>query len=325
MKEIAKKTEEKNEMAVGSAMIQLMKMGLIDRFDIPGQRVKGTRVKAPQQRASQIPVDEKQLREKEARDREKLKSMIEFCYARSCREAWILNYFGSEPKSCGRCDDCRKSAGEERRVPNDEERMIIRKTLSGVARMSWKTSKGWKARFGKGKIVKMLVGSKAQDIKDGKLDQLSTYGLLRQEGQEYVSTLLNNLISAGLLVVDAGEYPTVTLSASGSKMMRDETYECTLAIPKESLKTYNADQGGPSSLTLKPHDFDGALYDELRAVRRKLAQHENCPEYVIFSNKVIENLCIYRPQSAEEALQIQGVGKVKVRQYFPEFLPLLKR
>lgn len=230
MKMIAKHAGEKNEMAIGSAMIQLMKMRLIDRFDLPGQRIKGTRVNVPHQRASQIPVEVKQLAEKEDRDREKLKSIIDFCYAKSCREAWVLNYFGAEPVRCGRCDDCRSRTDEGGRVPTSEERVAIRKVLSGVARMSWKNEAGWKARYGKGKIVKMLIGSKAKDIVSANLDQLSTFGILKKEGQEYVMELVNSLIAAGFLRVESGEYPTITLTATGDGLMRNVEHECFLTL-----------------------------------------------------------------------------------------------
>ncbi len=326
MKELSEEIGEKNSMAVTSAIIQLMKLGVIDRFDVPGQRKKGTRLKGPQQRASQLVIDEHKLSEKESRDRDKLKSMVEFCYAQSCREAWILNYFGSTPAPCGRCDYCRNNEKQVARTPTAEELILIRKTLSGIARMSWKQKDGWKARFGKSKIAKMLSGSSAKEIKESKLDELTTYGLLKQEGVNYVMALINTLIVAQLVKVESGEYPTITLTEKGDAIMRDgdQASELSLSLPDEGLKTVNASSSITLSGGLDSHEFDEKIYEELRAVRKRLSKEEGLPEFMILSNKVLERLCIHRPQNNAEAEKIPGIGSVKVAKYFPSFLPLLK-
>src|SRR6266478_4820848 len=110
--------------------------GYIDRFDIPGRRVRGTRLLQPDVRGTQLKLAAAKLREKERRDRAKLKLMIEFAYARTCRQQAILRYFGEEdPARCGNCDICLETAGPAR-APIADEALIVRKALSGVARMS---------------------------------------------------------------------------------------------------------------------------------------------------------------------------------------------
>ena len=319
IQEITEATGEKNSMAIGSAITYLLKSRVIERFDIPGQRLKGTRLLQPQLRSNQLNIDEQALKDKEDRDREKLKGMIEFCYAQTCRESWILDYFGSEPSSCGRCDVCRDKNSRIPEIPNETEQLIIRKTLSGVARMSKKVRGQWQARFGKGKIVKMLIGSKSQEIIDQGLDQLSTYGLLKKEGNDYVSALVGHLVNAQLLSVEPGDYPVITLTAKGHQAMTLGKVDSPILLPDpKSLKKGKSSKPSPTS-HLAVKDFNTELYEELRSIRKELAQENGLPEFMIFSNKVLENLCIYRPQNADEALAIPGLGPAKVNTYYPEF------
>ena len=186
----------------------------------PGSAFAGTRLLKPEVRGEQLKLDAAKLREKERRDRAKLKIMIDFAYARECRQQAILRYFGEvDPARCGNCDVCLETAGPPR-APTDEEALIVRKALSGVARMSCGHRTAWQPRFGRGRIVQTLVGSRSRRSSDARLDQLSTYGLLKSEGVAYSNQLLRELQDAGMLVSSGGQYPMVTLTHRGDKVMK---------------------------------------------------------------------------------------------------------
>jgi ATP-dependent DNA helicase RecQ len=307
----------KNSMAVSSALAALGRAGYIERFDIPGKRLRGTRLKKPDVFARALELDEAALEEKERRDRDKLKSMVELCYARTCRQQWILGYFGEEDADiCGNCDICRDSEGNDQRAPTEEEALIVRKALSGVARMSRKTADGWEGRYGRGKIVQMLCGSRSQEILAGGLDQLSTYGLLKEQGTGYLNALMRAMGDAGLVRVDAGEYPLLTLTALGEKVMRGGG-KYRLAWPSQS-------SGGGQVDSLADQGFDGGLYSMLRDLRASLAKRDEVPPYVIFSNKTLEALARYRPTTVAEGLAVPGIGEAKAQRYLPAFLAVLK-
>ncbi|MCX6866119.1 MAG: RecQ family ATP-dependent DNA helicase [Verrucomicrobia bacterium] len=170
--EIAAGADVKNAIGVGSALALLARTGYLERFDVPKRRMRGTRLLKPEVTARQLKLDEAAIEEKDRRDREKLKAMVAMCYARVCRQQWILNYFGEHNAGvCGCCDVCREDGAGEARPPTEEEKLIVRKALSGVARMSRRTKGGWEARFGRGRIVQMLAGSKSQEIVSGRLGQ----------------------------------------------------------------------------------------------------------------------------------------------------------
>jgi ATP-dependent DNA helicase RecQ len=310
--EIAEGADVKNPMCVGSALSALVRAGVIERFDVPGRRTRGTRLTKPDVLARGLQLDETSIEEKDRRDRDKLKAMVELCYSRVCRQQWILQYFGeANAGGCGTCDVCRESGASEARPPTVEEALVVRKALSGVARMSRRGPEGWEGRFGRGRIVQMLTGSRSQEILGAGLDRLSTYGLLKEKGAGYLNGLLRALGDAGLLVTQTGEYPLLTLTSLGEEAMRGEgSYK--LVWPESD--------GAKVETGLKEHDFDGTLYSMLRDLRAKIAKEEDAPPYVVFGNKTLEAFVRFRPRSVDEALRIPGVGVVKAQRYLEPFL-----
>ncbi|MCU0780686.1 MAG: ATP-dependent DNA helicase [Akkermansiaceae bacterium] len=315
--EMAAGLDVKNGMAVGSALTTLARAGYIERFDIPGKRLRGTRLLQPEVPARGVELDEDALEEKERRDRDKLKAMVDLCYARTCRQRWILGYFGEQGGRCGSCDVCREDGGGEARELADEERLVVIKALSGVARMSRRGRDGaWEGRFGRSRIVQMLAGSRSQEILSARLDQLSTYGILKDQGTGFLNALMRALDDAGLIQTQNGEFPLVALTDLGDSVMRGET-SCRLAWP-DARAGRTAREDPP-----KDHGFDEVIYSMLRDLRSKLAKRDSVPPYVVFSNRALEDLTRYRPLTVEDAMRLHGIGPGKARAYLPPFLKLL--
>ena len=315
--EIAEGADVKNAMSVGSALTVLARAGYIERFDIPGKRMRGTRLLKPDILTRSLALDEAAIEEKDRRDREKLKAMVEMCYSRACRQKWILNYFGEHDAGvCGSCDVCRENGAGDLRAPDAEEDLIVKKALSGVARMSRRTRDGWQPRFGRGRIVQMLAGSKSQEILAARLDRLSTYGILADKGAGYLNGLMRSLADAGLVqTITTGEYPLMTLTPLGDKVMRGQAAYQLIWPDAEA---------GRKEVALKDHGHDGRLYSMLRDLRAKMAKREEVPPYVIFSNKTLEALARYQPVNAEEALHVPGIGAAKLQRYAEPFLEAIR-
>ncbi len=311
----------KNGMAIGAALGTLMRGRWVERFDVPGSRAKGTRLLRPDVLTRDLTFDEAALEEKERRDREKLEKMVQLCYANTCRQQWILEYFGEENAPiCGSCDVCRGEENSERRAPTDDEDLIVRKFLSGVARMSRSTATGWEGIFGRGRIIQMLVGSKSQEILRVRLHELKTYGLLKKQGTAYLNALARSLNDGGLIVTQMGEYPLVTLTPRGDQVMRGKT-SYSLEWPSKEGLSKTSDDG----VELKDLGFDARLYDRLKDVRSRLAKGEQVPAYVIFSNETLEHLARLRPTTMDAGLLVKGIGEAKAEKYLEPFLKVIRQ
>lgn len=310
----------RNGMAIGAAIGALLRGRWVERFDVPGTRAKGTRLLRPDVLTRDLTLDEAALEEKERRDREKLEKMVQLCYANTCRQQWVLEYFGEvDAPVCGSCDVCRGEENSERRAPSDEEDLIVRKFLSGVARMSRRTATGWEGIFGRGRIVQMLVGSKSQEVLRVRLHELKTYGLLKKEGTAYLNALARSLTSGGLIVTQMGEYPLVTLTPRGEQVMMGKT-SYSLEWPSGDGSPKTSAEG----VELKDLGFDGRLYDRLKDVRTRLAKAAQVPAYVIFSNDILEHLARLRPKTMDAGLLVKGIGETKAEKYLEPFLKVIR-
>lgn len=324
IEEITSAVEVKNGMAVSSALAVLGRAGYLERFNVPGQRRRGTRLRQPEVQASGLEIDREALEEKERRDRQKLQAMVGLCYGAGCRQRAILEYFGEEePGECGTCDVCRSDYGTDRRAPTGAEDLVVRKVLSGVARMSRRTSKGWEGIFGRGRIVQMLTGSKSQEIMRVRLHELSTYGILKGKGTAYLNELFHSLHAAGLLVTQRGEYPLVTLTSKGEQAMKGEI-EYSLVWPETLRESTAKSSGGGAEAEGELPPLDPVLYARLKDLRTSLAKEHRLPLYGVFSNKTLEDLARIRPTSEEEAMGIKGVGAVKAERFLAPFLELFR-
>ncbi|MDQ8191997.1 ATP-dependent DNA helicase RecQ [Roseibacillus persicicus] len=299
-----------NGMAVGSALSLLARIGYVQRFDVPGQRLRGTRLLKPNE---PLELDEAAMEEKERRDRQKLDSMIALCESGGCRQEWILDYFGEEGRECGTCDVCRSGQSGDKRDLTEPEKLIVKKALSGVARMSERLGRTWQPRFGRGKIILMLTGSQSQEIMNAGLNRLSTYGILKEEGAAFLNELFPALADAGLVqTIRKGDYPLMILTERGHAVMMGKR-EVRLSWP--SRKVASASDEGP---------FDSRVYSRLADLRTRLCKEEGCAPYMVLSNRALEGLARALPKTINEALEIPGIGPAKAGQYGEQFLAIIR-
>jgi ATP-dependent DNA helicase RecQ len=314
----ARVDHENNDMAVHSAITILDRHGVIDRYDIPGKRIRGTRLLQRNLQPFQLPIDTVALREKEKRDRAKLKSMVDYAYSRECRQKIILRYFGDiEFTSCGGCDRCSIVRGKNLRPPTEEELIVVRKALSAVARMSFRTKEGFMPRFGRNRVIQVLVGSRVKEILETGLNELTTYGLLKQKSSNYLHELFRELEEANLIYSTGGQYPMIGLTESGVAVMQNLA-SFNMVWPEESAPR----QGKGVVRELDDEaPFDPGLFEALRRTRAALAQEQGgVPHFVIFSDETLKAFARLKPASLETARRIRGVGEVKAAKYMPAFL-----
>ena len=320
----------KNSMAVSSSISMLARQGYIERFDVPGKRIRGTRMLQPKLLARDLKIDKTALQEKDRRDRSKLKSMIELCYAEKCRQQVILEYFGEEEAgTCGNCDVCKRAGTvASARAGTTEEMEMLRKALSGVARMSQKEEDGtWTPRYGKGRIIAMLQGSKSREVVDAGLDELTTYGLLKHVGQAGLQTLFKEMEKLQLVqTVSEGDYPLLTLTDKGSQIMRkggDVRMQWPSPSATKDAKKRGSKDASDDEIAARELGFDDVLFEKLKKRRNELAQREGVPAYVIFNNTTLEFFTRLQPKSVEAGRKIRGVGEAKAEKWLPAFVEVV--
>jgi ATP-dependent DNA helicase RecQ len=311
----------KNEMAVGSALYLLERAGFIQRDYRQGSRTYTTRLLEPVKSLDELPIDFERLDKKRERDFAKLHRLIEYADHHGCRHHFILKYFGDTEAgdSCTVCDNCAAKTDSPARLPTEVEMVAIQKALSCVAHVN--------GRFGRGRIAQCLVGSRSKEVLEARLDRLSTYGLLKDSGEDYIWGLLNALIRAGCLAVTSGQYPTLSLTELGSQVMRRKQ-QISLVLPelKATPRQPGRAQKGAPARAGNTAEYDVKLFEALRAWRReKATAMGNLPAYIIYPDRTLQELARVKPQSDVELLEVRGIGPAKARQFGKETLAVIHK
>ena len=275
--------------------------------------------------------------ERVAVEQHKLSSMVGFTQAQSCRRRVLLGYLGERLEAdCGNCDVC-LDPPELYDATEDAQ-----KALSCVYRLGW--------RFGAGHVVDVLRGSEKQRIFELGHERLSTYGIGADVSVDGWRSLLQQLVHLGLLYQEIGQYPVLKLTPAAMPVLRGtETLllarpRVKVARPEEpgekgrrrrgaagaragrstALAAGEARPGEPPLGDDARYGDDDALFEQLRALRRQIADREGVPAYVIFHDATLREIAAARPASEDELLDIGGVGERKLEKYGGEFLALLR-
>jgi ATP-dependent DNA helicase RecQ len=185
----------------------------------------------------------------------------------------------------------------------------------------------WTPRFGKGRIIAMLQGSKSREVLDAGLDELTTYGLLKHVGQAGLQSIFQEMEKLALVqTITEGDYPLLTITDKGSEIMRkggDVRMQWPSAeMPKEAKKR-TAKGVKEEEVVARELGFDEALFERLKKKRNEIAQREGVPSYVIFHNTTLEFFTRLKPSTLEAGKKIRGVGEAKAEKWLAEFLPVI--
>jgi ATP-dependent DNA helicase RecQ len=302
----------RSDMAVGSALAALERAGLIHREVPPGVRAYATAL-VPGADPAALEAEFERLGEKRRRDERKLRAMLRYVDAPGCRHAYLLNYFGERTaeEHCRACDNCRAIRHLARRPPTDAEWVVVQKVLSCVGRMN--------GRFGRGRVAQVLIGSRQQPVLEAGLDQLSTYGLLKDCGETYVREVIDELVRDGSIRVADGEYPTVSLSDRGREVIWKKATPRLVwpeprrpAAPKKKRSRLLAREGARA--------VDPALFEALRQWRLRVAKERKVPAYVICHDTTLAELAAIKPQTLADLEAVTGMGPSRVAQYGDDLL-----
>jgi ATP-dependent DNA helicase RecQ len=234
----------------------------------------------------------------------KLDQMVAYCELSTCRRQHLLSHFGENYKedNCGGCDNC-LSLKEE-----FDATIISQKILSAIIR----TGK----LYGMTYIIDVLCGANNHKIIERSHDKLSVYGIVNDFSREDLNYIINQLLSKKLLIRSDDEYPILTLSPAGEVFLRQRE---TLILPKLKPAPKLPRHGTKNKV-----EYDQELFENLRFLRKQIADDKGVPAFVVFGDLALVQMAFYLPQSVESFAQISGVGAEKLKQYGKIFTDAIK-
>ncbi|MCX6779839.1 MAG: DNA helicase RecQ [Candidatus Magasanikbacteria bacterium] len=238
----------------------------------------------------------------------KLSQMATLCEAHACRRRAILNYFDEEaPEKCDNCDVCLTVQEKF------DATVIAQKALSAVARLE--------SRYGLTYVVDFLRGSKNQKISEYHRT-LKTYGIGSDIPKEDWFRYFKDLISFDYLKQVGSEYPILALTEKSRDVLLGKEKIFLVKIADKKEKEVVKEKSKKASLGDIPYEEE--LFAKLKIVRTELAQKENVPAYLIFSDATLLELAAYLPQALEDVRKISGFGDIKLAKYGKVFLEAVK-
>jgi ATP-dependent DNA helicase RecQ len=242
-----------------------------------------------------------------------LRDMERYSASVGCRHRRLVGYFGETygKDDCGACDYC---LGELEAAADPVT--LARKILSAVARVG--------QRFGAAHVGRILRGNASDQIRARGHDRLSVFGLLAEASIDEVRGYIDQLIAHGLLRQSGDQYPVLQITPDGAALMRDPG-----AMPSLSLARQRKPEKGKSPRRSRAEaeswqGVDRELFDELRAMRLRVARQRGVPPYVIFHDTTLRELARLKPATVEALKHVYGVGARKVEDLGEQVLEAIR-
>ena len=244
------------------------------------------------------------------RDYDRLNAMVGYCKTTRCYRSYILSYFGQNaPPPCGNCGNCK--GDYESQDITVHAQMLLSCILRIRQRMGY--------YVGKTLVIQTLQGSKNRRVLDMGLDELSTYGLLPKTSAREIRDEIEFLEQEGYLRTNP-EHQTLEPSKSASAILF-EGKKVSMPVRIDRIEEETGDgRKGPKKAAGALSEEAKGLYNVLKALRMKLAQEQDVPAYIVFSNATLTDMAVKAPRTMPEFLGVSGVGEVKAEKYGEAFL-----
>ncbi len=239
---------------------------------------------------------------------EKLNQVVGLASHNVCRRRQLLGFFGETypVENCGACDIC---VGSVERIDITTDAQIIMSAISRTGQ-----------RFGTGHIVDIVTGADTKRIRELRHNEIKTYGAGKGRDKRYWRTVLDELMAQEAVLQEGDPYPVLKLTAMGSDILfgREVISALRKEEPKTKPKIFRDSEDEPGA-------FDESLFASLRSLRKKMADAQHVPPYIIFSDKTLHEMCRRLPTSAADLRMISGVGDAKLQRYGDDFIREIKR
>ncbi|MDO6764405.1 DNA helicase RecQ [Agarivorans sp. 1_MG-2023] len=247
-------------------------------------------------------IEENENEQQRRVESHKFNAIVAFAEAQTCRRQVLLNYFGEYlAKPCGNCDVCLDPPKQYDGLQDAQ------KALSCVYRLG--------QRFGIGYVIEVLRGSMSQRILEQGHDKLSTHGIGKSASHEHWMSVLRQLIHLGLLQQNIARSSVLQLTEAARPFLKGDQ-ALSLAVPR--LNTTKQ-----SKKTASYGVYDKRLFALLRNLRKRLADEESVPPFVVFNDATLIEMAQQLPQTQHEMLAISGVGLKKLERYGYQFMGLI--
>ena len=248
---------------------------------------------------------------------EKLQRMQQYAEADVCRRRILLSYFGeATTEDCGNCDVCKNPP------QRFDGTVIVQKALSAIVRTE--------QQIGTSILVDILRGNNTPDVSEKGYQQLKTFGAGREVPARDWQDYLLQMLQLGYFEIAYNENNHLKITSSGSDVLFGRAQARLAVIRREEFAPAKG-RKKKSTIPVRelplglPNTESEELFEALRALRKRLADQEALPAYIVLSDKVLHLLSTARPITMEAFGNISGIGEYKNKKYGKDFVELIKK
>lgn len=262
------------------------------------------------------------LEEEQRIARQQLRQVLDYAESTECRRGVQLRYLGEDfAAPCGACDNCC-----EPRTLQDWT-TEARQFMSCIARLAQRGQ-----RFGAAQIIDILRGARNERVLSRGHDTLSVYGIGKQHTLDEWRSVARALLHQGLIDETQDGYPVLSLNAQSGPVLRQE-FIVRIAAPTKRTRTNagsgatapaGAGAGAGSRAAVAASAQSGALFESLRALRKRLADEHGLPPYVVFHDATLREMAERRPLTLNQFAELPGVGQAKLARYGDQFIAVVR-
>ena len=266
-----------------------------------------------------------------------LDGMVGYCRTTDCLHRYMTRYFGqelspnagstagediaadsSQSGKCGACSNCESTF----------ETIDVTRVAQAISRCVHDVGQ----RVGSGKIVKILRGSRAQDLAWLNPERMPTFGMLKDVNEARVRDVLSQMATDGYLSIAEGRMPIVMFGARAAETAAPDFHYEIKRVERKSEAAGSGRSGGVADTadsanvpgdalgSYIPDDDEESLFQKLRELRRTIAQEIGKPPYIVFSDKTLRDMARIKPVTNAQFLAVNGVGQHKLDLYGQRFM-----
>ena len=254
-----------------------------------------------------------------ASKRRLLDAMVGYCRTMDCLHAYMTRYFGETAGAAAKTDG--KCVGGCANCEHTFETIDVTDIARAISRCVHDVNQ----HVGSGKIVKVLRGSKAQDLSYLNPESLPSFGMLDEVPEARIRDVLSQMATDGFLTIAEGRLPIVGFGPRAAETVAPEFHYDIKKIKRADARARRTpDVSTPAVGSYVPDDGDEALFQKLRALRLDIARELGKPPYIVFSDKTLRDMVRVKPITDDQFLAVNGVGESKLKQYGERFMAAIR-